>query len=368
MVAIARSKASRMQLVARAALALLVASCGLAPMATSAIAAAPDRVAAPVERIGTTAEVVEREWQQTYVAEATVEAVRQTVIAAQVTGAIVALPVKAGDRVRAGDVLARIDARSSEQQLAALVSQVAEVEANLANVRRKHERNRDLARKGFVSQAAVDQSDAEQKAAEAQLAAARANASQAQTARSHTVVTAPYAGVIGSTDVQLGDMATPGRPLLTIFDPAQLRVTATVPQGVLAKVRSEAGVVIELPALEQELTALRSLVVPLADARSHTAQVRLDIAPVDGLLPGHYARARFVVGSTRAIAVPARAIVRRGELRAVYVVDGAGRPQLRQVRLGETLASAQGPVVQVLAGVRPGERVALDPIRAGATR
>lgn len=316
--------------------------------------------------IGAVAEVVERDWTQSYAAEGVVEAVRQSAIASQVSGVIVSLPVKAGDRVRAGQVLATIDPRIAEQAVAASASQVAEAEANLANARRRHERNRDLLAKGFVSQAAVDQSEAEYKAALAQVATARANAGQAVTSRSYTVLTAPYAGVVGTTEAQAGDMATPGKTLMTVFDPAELRVTATLPQSTFAKLRLQQAVPVELPALEQVVTSRRAVVVPLADTRTHTVQVRLDLPPVEGLLPGHYARARFATGSVHALAVPAKAIVRRGELSAVYVVDAQQRPMLRQVRIGESFTDAAGAtVVQVLAGVRTGERVALEPLRAG---
>ena len=117
-----------------------------------------------------------RDLPQTIAAEGVVEAIRQTTLGAQVAGRIVELAVKAGDTVRAGQVLARIDARTADQAVAASRSQIAEAEANLANAKRKDERNRDLLAQKFVSQAAVDQSEAEYKAAQAQLAAITANA------------------------------------------------------------------------------------------------------------------------------------------------------------------------------------------------
>jgi len=111
--------------------------------------------------VGPTLEVAVREFAQTLAAEGVVEAVKQATLGAQVAGRIVELTIKAGDTVRTGQVLARIDARTAEQAVAASLSQVAEAEANLANAKRKHERNRDLLAQKFVSQAAVDQSEAE---------------------------------------------------------------------------------------------------------------------------------------------------------------------------------------------------------------
>jgi hypothetical protein len=90
--------------------------------------------------------------------------------------------------------------------------------------------------------------------------------------------------------------------------------------------------------------------------------VRLDLPATEGLLPGHFARARFVIGTTRVLAVPASAIVRRGEVTAVYAVGADGRAQLRQVRTGETVGDGE---VEILSGLASGDRVAVNAIQAG---
>jgi RND family efflux transporter MFP subunit len=306
-----------------------------------------------------------RDLPQTIAAEGVVEAVKQATLGAQVAGRIVELNVKAGDTVRAGQVLARIDARTADQAVAASLSQVAEAEANLANAKRKHERNRDLLAQKFVSQAALDQSEAEYKAALAQLAAVKANAGQAVAAQSFNTIAAPYAGVIGATHAELGDMAQPGRPLVTVFDPRALRVTATLPQTDLPKVKLDDPVAVEIPSLGKRVTATKVTVIPLADARTHTTSVRLDLPAADGVLPGQFARARFVTGTTRALAIPASAVLKRGEVTAVYVIDGEGRPLLRQIRTGDPAGEGE---VEVLSGLSGGERIALNPVEAGMAR
>jgi RND family efflux transporter MFP subunit len=312
--------------------------------------------------VGPLIEVAVREWPVTVAAEGVVEAVRQTTLGAQVAGRIVALDVNAGDTVRAGQVLARIDARTAEQAVVASRSQVAEAQANLSNAKRKYERNRDLVAQKFVSQAALDQAEAEYKAAQAQLAAVTANEGQAVAAQSFTTIVAPYAGVIGATHAELGDMAQPGKPLITIFDPRELRVAATVPQAALSTIRLDAPVSIEIPAIDKTVTSTKATVIPLTDARTHTARVRLDLPAGERLLPGQFARALFTTGVARALAVPATALLKRGEVTAVYVVDREGRPQLRQVRVGEIVGDRQ---VEILAGLSPGERIAANPVQAG---
>lgn len=295
-------------------------------------------------------------------AEGVVEAVRQSMLAAQVAGRVVALHVKAGDSVRAGQVLVEIDPRTATQAVAASQSQVREARANLANAKAKYERSQRLFAQKFVSQAALDQAEAEYLAAQAQTAAAVANADQAATSKTFTNIVAPYPGVVATTDVEIGDMANPGRPLLTIFDPRELRVTATLPQAVLSQIRPGAAVSVEVPSLARVLVARRVTVLPLADARTHTTRVRLDLPEAAGLLPGQYARATFVTGRVRALVIPASAVLRRSEVTAVYVLDASGAPMLRQVRLGEPAGDG---LVEVLAGLVPGERIALKPIRAG---
>ena len=348
--AVARGCVAGARWVALAAALVLAAPAGAQATPVSAAGAGP------------TLEVAVRDFAQTLAAEGVVEAVKQATLGAQVAGRIVEFTVKAGDTVRAGQVLARIDARTADQAVAASLSQVAEAEANLANAKRKHERNRDLLAQKFVSQAAVDQSEAEYKAAQAQLAAVKANAGQASAAQSFNTITAPYAGVIGATLAELGDMAQPGRPLVTVFDPRDLRVTATLPQTALSKLKLTEPVRVEIASLGKSVTATKVTVIPVADARTHTTRIRLDLPAAEGVLPGQFARARFVTGAVRVLAVPATALLRRGEVTAVYVVDGQGRAQLRQVRAGEEVGDG---FAEILSGLSAGERIATNPVQAG---
>lgn len=330
----------------------------LAGALASALAAATPLLAQPLDSAMVQYVTIDR----ITTAEGVVEAVRQSALAAQVPGRIVMLGVKAGDSVRAGQAIVQIDARAATQAEAASRSQLAEARANLVNAKARFERNERLAAEKFISAAALDQSRAEYQAAQAQVAAAAANAEQAGTTRTFATVTAPYDGIVASTEVELGDMATPGRPLVTVFDPGVLRVTATVPEAVLAKAQLDATAHIEVPALGRRLAATKATVVPVADIRTHTTQVRFDLPPTPGLLPGQYARVAIVTGRAKALTVPASAILRRSEVTAVYVVDVRGHAQLRQVRVGELAGEGR---IEVLAGLDAGERVALDPLRAG---
>jgi RND family efflux transporter MFP subunit len=330
----------------------LAAACGDKPPA--AARPAPELASAAVEL---------REVELTLSAEAVVEAVRQSTVAAQVAGRIVDIRFDVGDRVNKGEVIVRIDERAAAQLQAASEAQVRTAEAALANARAQYERSKQLLAQKFISQAAFDRAESEYRAAEAQMKATLAGAGQAATERSFATIVAPYSGVVSARHVQLGEMATPGRPLMTGFDPSTLRVVATVASVHVPAIAGGGKARVEVPAAGRWIDARSITVVPAADPRTHSTQVRIELpTDVQGIYPGVFARAHFVTGREPRLMVAREAVVRRSELTAVYVIGEGGAPQLRQVRLG-TASDDRG--VEVLAGVRHGERVALDPLKAG---
>jgi RND family efflux transporter MFP subunit len=291
-----------------------------------------------------------------------IEAQRQTVIAAQVSGAVVELKVKPGDRVAAGQLLLRLDARAADQNAVASEAQVRAARALQDVAAKEYARQQQLAADRFISGAALDQAEAQFKASQAQAAAQLAQAGAARTQTGYYVVRAPYAGVVSEVPVTLGDMATPGRPLLTLYDPAALRVSAAVPQSAVAQVGDGKSLRAELPGLSaaQRLqTPARVQVLPAADAATHTVTLRVDLAPGTAAAPGQFARVWLPAVEAGAAAgpwVPLQAVVRRAEMTGLYVLDGGGKPLLRQVRLGRN----DGVRVEVLSGLAIGERVATD--------
>lgn len=303
-----------------------------------------------------------------------VEAVRQTRLSTQVAGAIVALQVKAGDRVKAGQELLRIDASAAQQGVAASASQVEAAQAQLKVAASELARQKQLHQKQYISQAALERSQAQWEAAQAQVNALQAQTRVAQTQSGFFLLKAPYAGIVSEVAVTLGDMALPGRPLLTLHDPSALRVTAAVPQALLGSLSTRLDQVrYEINGMGSSAARLQPAAVellPTLDAASHTAQIRLTLPPAaadKALMPGLFARVWLPVGGSakagpQRLFLPASAILRRAELTAAYVVDAQGKPSLRQVRLGRVT----GDQVEVLSGLRPDDKVAADPQAAAA--
>ncbi len=335
-----------------AAVAVVVAGC----LASAGLPAADPAVVHAVAAGASTA-------QAPVAYDGVVEALRQTTIAAQVSGAVVELNARAGDRVAAGQVLVRLDARAAQQAAAAEEAQVRAARAAQDVAAREFARQQQLAAARFISATALDRAEAEYKAAQAQAAAQLAAARAVRTQSGFYVVRAPYAGVVSDVAVTLGDMALPGRALLTLHDPAALRVTAAVPQSAAASVGDGAAVRVEIPGLPtaaRRQTPQRVQLLPAADAATHTVTLRAELAPgLSGAMPGQFARLWLPAaeGSRPASPwVPAQAVVRRAEMTGLYVLDAAGRPLLRQVRLGRS----DGEQVEVLSGLAVGERVATN--------
>ncbi len=301
--------------------------------------------------------------------EAHLEPLRQATVSAQLGGNVLALLVKAGDRVKAGQPLARIDERDAQAGMQRSDAGLAQAEAEARNARVAAERTRELRAQGFVSQAALDTAETQLKAAQAGVQQAQAARSQAALARGFAAVTAPFDAVVLSTHLEAGDLASPGRPIATLYAPGGLRATAQVPLSQADAARRATRVEIEL-ADGQRVQPARKTELSSADPVSQTIEWRLELpsTALAGLVPGQVARVHFsgaaasgAAASSSTLRLPAAAVLRRGELTAVYLAQGDGFA-LRAVRLG-TDRGADG--VDILAGLKAGDKVAAQAIAAG---
>ena len=268
--------------------------------------------------------------------------------------------------MQAGQLLATIDDREAQTGVQRSQAQLAQAQAELRNAQAHFDRTRDLQAKGFVSAAALDTADSQLKGALAGRDQAGAGARQSALAQGFTRVTAPFAGWVLQTQVEAGDLALPGKPLLTLYAPLPIRAVVQVPVSRASLARAAGAVEVLLPNGEAGAQWIRPVAisqVPTADPVSQTMEWRLEL-PAEAAkagLPGQPVRVRFAGGQAQRMLVPASAVLRRGELTAVYVGSGKGFA-LKAIRLGADHGAAG---VEVVAGLMAGDLVALDPVRAG---
>ncbi|UCE89501.1 MAG: efflux RND transporter periplasmic adaptor subunit [Pseudomonadota bacterium] len=276
------------------------------------------------------------------------EAVQQSTVSAQVTGRITEINFDVDDFVTKGDTILRFRDKSQRAAVDAAQARFEEASAEFDRVADLHERK-------LVARAAFDKAQAGLKAAKAEL-------ERAQEQLEHTVVRAPYAGIVTERHVELGETANVGQPLVTGLSLEEVRVTVNLPQDMVGVVRERGQARVVLPHLGgREVAAEKITVFPYADPVSHAFTARVELpAGLQGVYPGMFAKVSFVTEEVQRLVVPASAVVHRSEVTAVYVVGADGEVGFRQVRLG----NVAGDNVIVLAGLSEGDRVALDPTAA----
>jgi RND family efflux transporter MFP subunit len=317
--------------------------------------AVPGVAAVPFETVIATLEDAARE----RVWDGRVEAVNQATVSAQTSGRIAELPFDVNDYVEAGAVLMRFTDTEQKAALAQAEAALQEATARLAEANQEFERFSKMIENNSVSRAAFDQSRANRDAARARLNAARSRVEGAKEQLEYTVIRAPYAGIVSKRHVELGELVSPGQPVISGLSLQSLRVNVDVPQSMFHAIRTIGKAFVYV---KGERIAAESLTFfPVANAEANTFRVRVNLP--DGavtLYPGMFVKVGFVVGETQRLLVPAEAVVRRSELSGVYVADGDA-VALRQVRLGRRY----GDSIEVLSGLSEGEAVAIDPVAAG---
>jgi len=306
----------------------------------------------------TVAEVARAPLERVY--DGTVEAVNKATMSAQTSGRVAELFYDVDDYVEPGDPIVRF---TDVEQQSALQQAKANLEAALARQQQavaEFRRAEGLFESGSSSKREYDEALAARDAAVARVNAARSAVETAEQQLEYTLVRAPYAGIVTERHVEVGEAVAVGQPLMSGLSLESLRVVVELPQQVAARVRDhkKASILTD----EGRVEAERVTIFPFADSASNTFTVRVELP--DGqfaLYPGMFVKVAFIVGDAERLLVPTRALLRRSEVTGVYVVSGDGDVRLRQVRAGNTFDDR----MEILAGLAEGERVALDPVRAG---
>jgi RND family efflux transporter MFP subunit len=331
---------------------VLLASCGRSEPEQAVKGASP-----PFETLEATPEKAQAE----QVWDGVVEAINQATVSAQTSGRVIELPYDVNDTVPEGAVIARftdveqISAKSRAQAL------IASAQANYDEAQASYKRIAEVYARQLVAKAQLDQERARRDAAKAALEAARAQLREVGQQMDYTIVRAPYSGIVTERYVQIGESVRPGQPLITGVSLSDLRVSVQVPQSAIGPIRARQAADILLDGDGgRRAKASKVTVFPYADPATHTFTVRLELPGDDtGLYPGMTVKAAFATGEVERLSVPAGALVERGELVGLYLVDGAS-VSLRQVRIGQRHDGR----VEVLAGLAAGEHYAADPAAA----
>jgi RND family efflux transporter MFP subunit len=291
-----------------------------------------------------------------------VEAVQQAELTAQTAGRVTAVAVDVNDRVAVGQVLLRLTAVEQQAGANTARAQLRAAEAAAVEAQANFRRYDALASGQYVSRAQVDQARAARDSAVASRDAARAQLAQAAQQADYTVVRAPYAGIVSARLVEPGESVATGQPLLALYAPGALRIQVQVPQSDADAIRDAGRATVQLDD-GRRIDAASVAVFPSADPATHSVAVRVILpAMADAPQPGATAKVVFPIAGpagTGAVRIPRSALVQRGEISGVYVIDG-NRVALRQVRLGRTA----GDGVEIAAGLKSGERIATDPVAA----
>jgi len=340
-----------------------------------------DRQTATVVQVET---VAASQITDTYRASGTVHAHQVADISAKIAANIVEVRVHAGDHVLAGQVLVLLDRRELEANLrraeaAHMESEsavnetenaIASARASVELARITHKRFQDLIAKASISQQEFDESQARLSNAEAALEMARSKRRQVEARRSqadaevtaarvaqgYATLTAPFAGLVTERKADPGSLATPGAPLLVVEREGNLRLEASIDESRLSLAQVGDQVEVEINGLNRIVTGRVGEILPSIDPVTRTLTAKIDLPKIEGLRSGMFGRADFAAGKREALLVPQTAVLERGQIRLVHVVEG-DTARLRLVTLGE----ARGDSREILSGLSVGERIVMAP-------
>jgi RND family efflux transporter MFP subunit len=320
----------------------------------------PPVAAAPVLELSASdvAQVVPRELVRVLDITGELRAVNSSMIKARVAAEVQSLDVREGDRVKAGQVLGRLDGTEFTLRLRQAQEQAVQAQAQLEIAERALDNNRALVSQGFISQNALDTSVSNAAAARAALQAANAAAGLARKSLDDTVLRAPIQGLVSQRLVQPGERVGVDARLLEIVDLTKLEIEATVPPQDVGAVQIGALASLRVDGIGQPVTARVARINPSAQAGTRAVPVYLSVDPQPGLRQGLFARGSIELERRSALSLPASA-VRIDQARPYAIVLEQGRAVPRDVELGlrGRASAASEPMVEVIAGLTEGSTV-----------
>jgi len=315
--------------------ALALTSCGHKRESSKDNSPSPPSAQVRVQTVESKARVVTEE------VVGTVRAKFHATLEAKLSGRIDKLPVVLGQRVKAGELVARLDA-------AEINARLEQADASLEQAERDWKRVSALFEQQAVTRAEYD-------AAQSRNRVAKGAAAEAKAMMSYVEILAPFDGVVTKKWADVGDLAAPGKPLISVEDPSTLQLEADVPQAIASHVQRDARLAARVDDVSGELTGTVSEIAPAADSVSRTFRVKVDLSKQPGLSSGQFARLLVPVGESHSLRVPVSAVVQRGQLEIVFVVANQ-HAQLHLVKTGKRV----GDELEILSGLHAGDAVVID--------
>jgi len=300
-----------------------------------------------------TATVEQRQVDDILTWPGTVRSKSVAMIAPKLTARILAVNARAGDKVKQGDVLVRLDERDIQAQINAAQAAVASVQAEAIRANADAERIKSLYQKEAATRAQFDAVVAQEKAAQAAVRQAASGVNEIKARLDDAVLRAPFAGVIVKRLQEPGDMALPGVPVLSLQLPQGLRLEAQVPSFCVG--RLQIGMAVTARIAEQTVNGTVAEIVPEFDAETRSQLVKIALPEIGGLQPGQFGWLEQACGEHMALLIPAGAVLAIGQLEAVKVVEG-GATLLRHVRTAKRF----GDDIEIISGLKAGETVIRD--------
>jgi RND family efflux transporter MFP subunit len=287
----------------------------------------------------------------------TVKAKNSAQLAARIAGTVSGVQAREGDRVRRGSLLVTLDALESTAGATGAAHAVAEALARkkLADV--TYERFSRLFDEQAVTRQELDTRRAERDMADQALARAREAARGAAALAGYTRISAPISGIVTAKTVDPGSTVFPGMPLMTVEEEGAFRLEVAVPESLQGKVAVGASVPVSVDGINEGAVGTVVEIVPTVDPGSRTFIVKLDI-PAKGMRSGRFGRALLPVGEKQGLLVPKTAVVERGQLTFVWVVDDGNIVRMRLVKPGAERTDR----IEILSGLSAGERIVVGGI------
>lgn len=296
------------------------------------------------------------EWPQVLTANGNIAAWQEAVISAEISNLrLTEVRVNVGDRVKKGQVLARIAHDTTQAELAESRASVAEAEAMLAEARANGDRARKFQATGFISAQQINQYLTAEQAALARLNAARARMQASQVRVGQTAVHAPDSGVISARTATVGSMAQPGQELFRLIRGSRLEWRAEVSAADLGKLKPGVTATLTAPSGARVQGRVR-MVAPTVDPQTLNGLVYVDLPVAEtgnALRAGTFARGEFELGRARTLSLPQSAVLLRDGFTYVFRIDGQNKVAQTKVAVGQR----QGDQIEIVGGIDPDTRV-----------